>query len=65
MVDIVIMLQSAEEKNPLLFTIATLTGHVIRAFGPDYTVGIERMHLLCEQNLNFFIAGKTRTIMAK
>lgn len=29
--------KSANEKNPLLFTVATLTGHVIRAFGPDYT----------------------------
>lgn len=29
--------KSANEVNPLLFTIATLTGHVIRAFGPDYT----------------------------
>jgi leucyl aminopeptidase len=29
--------KSAGETNPLLFTIATLTGHVIRAFGPDYT----------------------------
>jgi leucyl aminopeptidase len=29
--------KSASEINPILFTIATLTGHVIRAFGPDYT----------------------------
>jgi leucyl aminopeptidase len=29
--------KSAAEINPLLFTIATLTGHVIRAFGPEYT----------------------------
>jgi len=29
--------KSANEKNPLLFTIATLTGHVVRAFGPNYT----------------------------
>jgi leucyl aminopeptidase len=29
--------KSAAEVNPLLFTIATLTGHVIRAFGPEYT----------------------------
>jgi leucyl aminopeptidase len=29
--------KAASEVNPLLFTIATLTGHVIRAFGPDYT----------------------------
>jgi hypothetical protein len=26
------------EVNPILFTIATLTGHVIRAYGEDYTV---------------------------
>lgn len=26
------------ETNPHLFTIATLTGHVIRAYGPNYTV---------------------------
>jgi leucyl aminopeptidase len=26
------------EVNPFLFTIATLTGHVIRAYGPAYTV---------------------------
>jgi leucyl aminopeptidase len=25
------------EVNPHLFTVATLTGHVIRAYGPDYT----------------------------
>jgi len=25
------------DKNPRLFTLATLTGHVIRAFGPNYT----------------------------
>lgn len=31
-------LQAASEVNPLLFTIATLTGHVIRAFGPNYSV---------------------------
>jgi len=29
--------KSASETNPFLFTIATLTGHVIRAFGPEYT----------------------------
>ena len=28
------------EKNPFLFTIATLTGHVIRAYGDNYTVGL-------------------------
>lgn len=27
-----------KEVNPQLFTIATLTGHVIRAYGPDYSV---------------------------
>ena len=27
-----------KEINPHLFTVATLTGHVIRAYGPDYTV---------------------------
>lgn len=26
-----------KEINPQLFTVATLTGHVIRAYGPDYT----------------------------
>ena len=26
-----------KEVNPQLYTIATLTGHVIRAYGPDYT----------------------------
>jgi len=26
-----------KEINPHLFTVATLTGHVIRAYGPDYT----------------------------
>ena len=31
-------LQAAGEVNPMLFTIATLTGHVIRAFGPNYSV---------------------------
>jgi len=33
--------RSAGETNPLLFTIATLTGHVIRAFGPHYTAVME------------------------
>ena len=28
-----------KETNPQLFTIATLTGHVIRAYGPNYSVG--------------------------
>jgi len=32
-------LQAANEVKPLLFTIATLTGHVIRAYGPNYSVG--------------------------
>lgn len=27
-----------KETNPQLFTIATLTGHVIRAYGPNYSV---------------------------
>jgi len=27
-----------KEVNPHLFTMATLTGHVIRAYGPNYTV---------------------------
>ncbi|CAF1339686.1 unnamed protein product [Didymodactylos carnosus] len=27
----------AEETNPYLFTIATLTGHIVRAYGPNYT----------------------------
>lgn len=30
--------QAADAKNPELFTIATLTGHAIRAVGPNYTV---------------------------
>lgn len=29
--------KAANEVNPFLFTIATLTGHVIRAYGPEYT----------------------------
>ena len=32
--------KALSEVNPHLFTIATLTGHVIRAYGPDYTVNI-------------------------
>jgi leucyl aminopeptidase len=27
-----------KEVNPRLFTMATLTGHVVRAYGPNYTV---------------------------
>ena len=27
-----------KEVNPQLFTMATLTGHVIRAYGTNYTV---------------------------
>ena len=26
------------EKNPHIFTIATLTGHVVRTYGENYTV---------------------------
>jgi len=33
-------LQAVNEVNPLLFTIATLTGHVIRAYGPNYSVSM-------------------------
>lgn len=31
--------QALKEVNPHLFTMATLTGHVIRAYGCNYTVG--------------------------
>lgn len=27
-----------KEKNPQIFTIATLTGHVVRCYGENYTV---------------------------
>lgn len=41
MVMVDLLCQAKEEAlsavNPHLFTIATLTGHVIRAYGPDYT----------------------------
>lgn len=30
---------AVKEKNPQLFTIATLTGHAARAYGDNYTVG--------------------------
>ena len=33
--------QAAEAVNPQLFTIATLTGHAIRAMGPNYSVSKE------------------------
>jgi hypothetical protein len=29
---------AVNEVNPYLFTIATLTGHAARAYGPGYTV---------------------------
>ena len=32
--------QAQESVNPQLFTIATLTGHAIRAYGEDYSVCI-------------------------
>lgn len=32
---------AAGEKNPHLFTIATLTGHAIRAVGPNYTLVLD------------------------
>ena len=35
-----LMFQAAEAVNPQLFTIATLTGHAIRAMGPNYSVSI-------------------------
>ena len=31
-------LQAVREISPQLFTIATLTGHAIRAMGPNYSV---------------------------
>ena len=33
-------LQAAKEVNPFIFTIATLTGHVIRAYGMEYGVSV-------------------------
>jgi len=33
--------KAADEINPELFTIATLTGHVVKAFGPEYTAVME------------------------
>ena len=35
-----LMFQAAEAVNPQLFTIATLTGHAVRAMGPNYSVSI-------------------------
>jgi leucyl aminopeptidase len=32
-----------KEVNPHLFTMATLTGHVIRAYGTNYTVILWKM----------------------
>ena len=36
--------QAPAEVNPHLFTIATLTGHVIRAYSDQYTVSRERLN---------------------
>ena len=36
-----------KEVNPHLFTMATLTGHVIRAYGTNYTVVLERNIFYC------------------
>ena len=33
--------QAAGEINPRIFTVATLTGHVIRVYGPNYTAAID------------------------
>ena len=38
MLRVISLFQAAAEVNPSLFTIATLTGHVIRAFSDQYTV---------------------------
>lgn len=34
----ILTLQAVQETSPQLFTIATLTGHAIRAMGPNYSV---------------------------
>lgn len=33
-----VTIQAVQEVSPELFTIATLTGHAIRAMGPNYSV---------------------------
>lgn len=40
-----------KEINPQLFTIATLTGHVIRAYGPDYSVSFQFSLSICLTSL--------------
>jgi hypothetical protein len=45
------------EVNPFLFTVATLTGHVIRAYGEDYTVNMTT-HLFKAKNIIFKLKHK-------
>ena len=33
--------QALQEVNPRIFTIATLTGHVIRVYGPNYSAALD------------------------
>jgi len=39
-------LQALNAVNPQLFTIATLTGHAIKAYGPEYSVSELKFQLL-------------------
>ena len=47
--------------NPLLFTIATLTGHVIRAYGPDYTVQFSSESTFSFATLKLFLMRSKHT----
>lgn len=39
-----------KEKNPELFTIATLTGHVLRCYGTNYSVLNPELNYVCLNN---------------
>ncbi|XP_062613205.1 putative aminopeptidase W07G4.4 [Saccostrea cucullata] len=52
--------QARSAVNPQLFTIATLTGHVIRAYGPDYSAILDNGPARIMNNAqNIQVAGDT------
>ena len=55
-----LLFQAAEAVNPQLFTIATLTGHAVRAMGPNYSVSIAvfLVFVVILLGVGFFFGGE-------
>ena len=56
-------LQALNAVNPQLFTIATLTGHAIKAYGPEYSVSELKLQLLCRLYTNTLNNGPCHTLL--